>query len=59
MSKGKALIEARRILGPSGHVRKTAGWPPFAVGVFGKKGFDVQGWGRTWEDALKEARRNR
>jgi len=56
MRQSKALIEARKILGPSGHVRRLRVSGACQVGVFGSEGFQERGWGATWEEALAAAR---
>jgi hypothetical protein len=57
MTKGKALIEARLLLGPMAEVRIGTGYPPCTVGKRDSYGFIGYGSGRTWEEALKAARR--
>ena len=61
MTKGKALIEARKILGDNAHVRHEARLPyPCKIGTFGfQDGWQGVAVGRTWEEALKDARRAR
>jgi len=64
MSQGGALIEARRMLGPLGHVRRTAEAQASGlvkvvcvVGTFSPEGlFDEQGRGEWWDTALEAAR---
>jgi len=52
MTKGKALIKARRILGPRGHVGIVDG--VCVVGKFVDE-FVSYGSGLSWEEALKSA----
>lgn len=55
MTKGRALIEARHILGPSGHVRRTdAG--EHQVGTFDHHGFQIVAVADSWGTALSDAR---
>lgn len=54
MTKGKALLEARRILGPSAHVRFDAALPaPCKVGTFDANGWRGVAVGKTWGSALQ------
>ena len=57
MTKGKALIEVRRIIGPSGHVRYEASLPmPCKVGTFDANGFKCIAVARSWGGALDQIR---
>lgn len=59
MRKGKALLEARKIFGPSGHVRYKPGLPfPCVVGRFDHNGWSGVAVGKTWDEALEGARRD-
>lgn len=52
MTKGKALILARKVLGPTGHVKFDSGLPfPCKVGTF-DQAWECKAVGRTWEEAL-------
>lgn len=56
MTKGKALIEARKILGPKAHVRFDPGLPfPCKIGTF-DRAWNGVAVGKTWEKALAEIR---
>jgi len=50
-SRGLALLKARKILGPSGHVRRSGG--VCEVGRFGGDGFEVVSHGPDFKTALK------
>ncbi len=56
MTKGKALIEARMLLGPKAQVHIGTGYPPYTVGKPDGYGFVGYGSGSTWEEALKAAK---
>ena len=58
MTKGKALLLARELLGQFGHVTLNRGAAsPCAVGTLSTGGDRViYGVGRTWPEALKAAR---
>ncbi len=56
MTKGKALIEARKLLGPKAHVRVCPSFPKYSVGKIDGYGFIGYGSGSTWEEALKAAK---
>lgn len=55
MTKGKALLAARAILGPSAHVRYDPPLPyPCKVGTFSER-WEGVAVGRNWEEALRGA----
>ena len=51
MTKGKALLEARRVLGPKGHVY-FGGDSVYYVGTLDENGFRISADGTSWEEAL-------
>lgn len=53
MSMGMALIEARKLLGPSGHVRRL---DLLTAGTFDERGWAPIANGWSWEAALTEVR---
>jgi hypothetical protein len=54
MTKGKALLETRRLVGPSGHVRFGGG--KARVGKFNHRGFVQYRVGETFDEALEKLR---
>lgn len=57
MSKGKALLEARKLFGPTGHVRVTNGTFGRSVGTFDENGYVERGFGlHMWSLALADAK---
>lgn len=54
MTKGKALLAARKVLGPSAHVRYDDGLPlPCKIGTFDERGWIGVAVGKSWGGALE------
>ena len=52
MKRGIALVKARQILGPAGHVRHSKATGIFHIGTFDERGWILLASGVSWEAAL-------